>query len=116
MDLLIWLTVFTCYFIVEFVINIFFTYKIKHVSSGEYTKAAWAGAVSTFLFIFSTLLAAILGISLIDGVTEFSHAFFDSKLLFIVWTTLGLTVGNFMATISIGHFERKREEKNKEKK
>ncbi len=109
----IWLGVFVLYFAVEFVINLFFTYKIKHIGTGDYTKAAMAGSISTFLFMFSTLLAAAVGVALIDGVSVFSQAFVDSKILFILWTTFALSVGNFCATIAIPLIE-KVLKKNKE--
>lgn len=115
--ILIWLGVFIGYFLVEFVINIFFTYKIKHVSQGDYPKAALAGSISTFLFMFSTLIAAVLGAGLVGGDNQdtlFSNVFVDSKLLFIVWTTLGLAAGNYCATISIPIIENKLK-RNKEK-
>ncbi len=116
-SVMIWLGIFTVYFLVEFVINLFFTYKIKHVGNGDYKLAAMAGSISTFLFMFSTLLAAGLGTALIGGNnvgTEFSKTFFDSKIVFIVWTTLALSIGNFFATISIPLLEKifkKEEEK-----
>lgn len=58
--LLSWIGTFTLYFLVEFIINIFFTYKIRHVSKDNYNKAAIAGSISTFLFMFATLLAMLL--------------------------------------------------------
>lgn len=116
--ILIWILVFIAYFLVEFVINLFFTYKIKHVTEGDYKKAAMAGSVSTFLFMFSTLIAAVLGTALVGGIHSeelFSNVFLDSKLVFIIWTTLGLAIGNFCATISIPVIEKKlKNRKNKE--
>lgn len=115
--ILIWVGVFIAYFLVEFIINLFFTYKIKHVTEGDYNKAAIAGSISTFLFMFSTLIAAVLGTSLVGGEHSgelFSRVFADSKILIIIWTTLGLAVGNFCATISIPVIEKKIK-KNKEK-
>lgn len=119
MGFLIWLGVFAGYFLVEFVINLFFTYKIKHVAQEEYTKAAFAGSISTFLFIFSTLIAAVIGVSLIGSGHEndlFSNTFFDSKILFMLWTTFALAVGNFCATISIPFIESKLFKGKKEEK
>lgn len=107
---LIWVGVFILYFLVEFVINLFFTYKIKHVGTGEYNKAALAGSISTFLFMFSTLLAAVLGTALVGGDnvgSVFSESFFNLKIVFILWTTFALSVGNYCATISIPFIEKK---------
>ncbi len=118
MSFLIWIGVFALYFFVEYIINLFFTYKIKHVGSENYTKAAFAGSVSTFLFMFSTLLAALLGVTLIGGENTgelFSSAFFDLKIVFIIWTTLALSIGNFCATISIPLIEKILKKRKKEK-
>ncbi len=104
MAFLIWVGVFIAYFLVEYVINLFFTYKIKHVSQGDYLRAAMAGSVSTFLFMFSTLIAAGLGVALIGqehAGSDFSAAFFDLKIVFILWTTFALSVGNFCAVVSV---------------
>ncbi|BDU67601.1 MAG: hypothetical protein TYPL_2540 [Candidatus Tyloplasma litorale] len=118
LGILTWIFVFVCYFSVEFIINIFFTYKIKYISKDDYKKAAFAGSTSTFLFMFSTLLAAILGSNLVDGNTKFSHYFLDKWVVFLFWTTFSLSMGNFWATLTIPILDRKfkkRKEKKEEK-
>lgn len=108
-NFLIWMGVFIAYFSIEYIINIFFTYKIKHISQGDYIRAAFAGSVSTFLFMFSTLIAAVLGVALIGSSNEgelFSSTFLDSKLLFIFWTTLALAIGNFCAVMSVPRLDK----------
>ena len=110
---LVWLLVFVAYFIVEFIINLFFTYKIKHVSDGDYKRAAITGSISTFLFMFSTLLAAT---ATSDFINNF---FFDMTILFLFWTVLAISFGNFWATMLIPKIEKileKRRNNKKEKK
>ncbi len=109
---LVWIGVFFIYFTIEFVIAIFFTYKIAFVSKDNYTNAAFCGATSTFLFMFSTLVAAY-----VSSKTGFlDDWFFGSALLFLFWTTSSLTTGNFIATLLIPKINKlilKRKNKNK---
>lgn len=109
--ILVWIGIFLAYFSVEFVINLFFTYKIKNVSESDYKMAGIAGSISTFLFMFSTLLAATLGQS-----AFVSNHFFGSTILFLFWTTTAYSLGNYFATISIPHIERKIKDKFKKNK
>lgn len=108
----VWIGLFLLYFSVEFVISIFFTFKIKHVAESEYTKAAFTGSMSTFLFMFSTLLAAWMA-----STTFADDYFFNSVILMLFWTTLSLALGNFLATISIPKMQKifNRNKKSKEK-
>ena len=99
--ILVWLAIFLLYFLTEFMISFFFTYKISNVAKEKYTAAAFTGATSTFFFMFSTLLAAYLSKGhFVD------YYFFSNSLLFIVWTALGLTVGNFTGTVLIPKFNK----------
>ena len=114
MKALIWIAVFFIYFIIEFVISMLFTYKIAFVSKDNYNKAAFFGATSTFLFMFSTLIAAYV----MNQSTFIDNWFFSSPLLFLFWTTISLTIGNFCATIIIPKINKillNRKNSNKEK-
>jgi len=111
---LVWIVVFFVYFLIEFIISLFFTYKISFVSKDDYNKAAIAGATSTFLFMFSTLIAAYL-----SSQSNFINKwFFSSPLLFLFWTTTSLTIGNFTATMLIPRINKiilKRKKKKEDK-
>ena len=111
---LVWIVVFFVYFLIEFIISLFFTYKISFVSKEDYNRAAMAGATSTFLFMFSTLIAAYLS-SQSSFIKEW---FFNSPLLFLFWTTTSLTIGNFTATMLIPKINKiisKRKKKKEDK-
>jgi len=77
--IIIWLSIFALYFLTEFMISFFFTYKIANVAKEKYTAAAFTGATSTFFFMFSTLLAAYLS----KG-NFVNNYFFSSSILFII--------------------------------
>lgn len=111
MIVLVWFLIFLIYFAIEFVISLFFTYKISFVSKNDYNKAAVAGATSTFLFMFSTLIAAYVTNQ--QGFID--EWFFCSALLFLFWTTSSLTIGNFCATLLIPHINKKIEKRKQEK-
>lgn len=109
---LVWFGVFLIYFLVEFFVSLLFTYKISFVSKDDFQKAAIFGSISTFLFMFSTLNAAYFA----SQTSFIDDWFFSSSLLFLFWTTVSLTIGNFFATILVPKINKLIEKKNKGKK
>ncbi len=104
MKILIFSTAFVGYFIVEFVINLFFTWKIKAIGENKYTQAAIAGSIATFLFIASIFLGTI--ITYLTG-TRDTQWELSSQIILALTIVLGMALGNFVATISIPKIERK---------
>lgn len=105
-SILSWVGIFLLYFIVEFVINLFFTYKIAHVSEKDFKKAALAGSISTFLFVFTTLLAMLftsninlMNVLFVGDASDGIQMWMQLTYLFI--TTLAFSMGNYCATVSI---------------
>ncbi len=104
MKILIYTTAFVGYFIVEFIINLFFTWKIKSIGEDKYTQAAIAGSIATFLFIASIFLGTI--ITYLTGLDGTSWKTWEQVTLALI-ICLGMAIGNFTATVSIPKIERK---------
>jgi hypothetical protein len=49
------------YMVAEIIINYFFNRKIEMIGKQEFKKAARLGATSTFLFLTSVFLGALIG-------------------------------------------------------
>ncbi|NQX83434.1 MAG: hypothetical protein HRS50_01810 [Mycoplasmataceae bacterium] len=119
LGLLGWIGIFLLYFIIEFIINLFFTYKISYVTKNDYNKAAITGAIATFLFMFSTLLAMLLSsnISLMSFLFMNNTSSFEieiwMQIIYLLITTISFAIGNFAGTISIPKINKflKREDK-----
>lgn len=117
-----WIGIFFLYSLTEFVINLFFTYKISYVAKNDFQRAAIAGSISTFLFMFSTLLAILLAtneevfkVLFINEINDDSIKLW-MQIIYLFVTTCAFAIGNFLATISIPKLSKRKEKKKNEEK
>ena len=90
------------YIAAELVISYFFNRKIEMIGKKEFNKAATMGAISTFLFLVSVLLGTLIGAAGgLEGVWLFVYPIF---------TALGMTIGNYTATILQGYVVKREDE------
>ncbi len=113
--LLLWILIFILYFMVEFSISIFFNYKISFVSKDNFKSAAIMGSISTFLFVFTTILAMLFSTNVTLIKTLFNDDSINSvddieiwmQIVFLLYTTFAFSTGNFTATILIPRINKK---------
>ncbi len=104
MSWLVIIAILILFFVLEFIAAFGFNIKLKMLAKNRYTAAAVLGSISTALFMFMTLSTPLIAAD-IDGAW------------FIFAGALTLALGNMLAVIVIGPYERwvaKRTEKGDE--